>query len=160
MPLEVRKSTLCHVKGSSLEALFSGRHSLQTDSNGRIFIDRNFKNFNAIVDYIRNGGQFFESQKKHLDVFENELNYWGISKNDFIKQDMDKFEIIQRMIDEPINKFFIDQNNFGLSQLMQQRMNFKELCKRGNFQVKDDFKIDQMSQIVTIDNGSELLNIG
>lgn len=46
------------------------------------------------------------------------------------------------MIDEPINKFFVAQNNFGLSQLMDKRMNFKDLCNRGKFQVKDDFKID------------------
>ena len=52
VPLDVRKSTLCQVKGSSLEALFSGRHPLQTDSDGRIFVDRNFKNFSAVIDFI------------------------------------------------------------------------------------------------------------
>ena len=98
---------------------------MQTDSDGRIFIDRNFKNFSAVIDYIRNGGVFFQSQNKHKDAFENELNFWGITNNDFTIQDTDKFEIIQKMIDEPISKFYVDENNFGLGHLMKQKMNFK-----------------------------------
>ena len=55
--LDVRASTLCHVPGSALEAFFSGRHELQRDDEGRIFVDRNFEAFNAVVDLIRNGGR-------------------------------------------------------------------------------------------------------
>ena len=60
-PLEVRRSTLCHVQGSSLAAMFSGRHHLETNEEGRVFIDRNYNSFNAVIDFIRNGGKLFES---------------------------------------------------------------------------------------------------
>jgi len=55
----VRKTTLCHVEGSALEAMFSGRHSLQK-KNGKIFVDRNPLAFNMMVDFIRNNGELHE----------------------------------------------------------------------------------------------------
>lgn len=55
----VRRSTLCHVKGSALEAMFSGRHKLQ-NMDDKVFIDRNPFSFNLMIDYIRNHGQLHE----------------------------------------------------------------------------------------------------
>jgi len=40
-----RLSTLCSVAGSFLDAMFSGRHAVDTDSDGNIFIDRNPAHF-------------------------------------------------------------------------------------------------------------------
>ena len=57
----VRKSTLCHVEGSALAAMFSGRHTLQTKNN-RVFIDRNPLAFNMMIDFIRNQGELHEIQ--------------------------------------------------------------------------------------------------
>ena len=55
----VRKTTLCHVEGSALEAMFSGRHTLQRKNN-KIFVDRNPLAFNMMVDFIRNNGELHE----------------------------------------------------------------------------------------------------
>jgi len=55
----VRKTTLCHVKGSALEAMFSGRHSLQK-KNDKIFVDRNPLAFSMMIDFIRNNGELHE----------------------------------------------------------------------------------------------------
>ena len=49
-----RRSTLTQMKGTRLEALFSGRwdKKLQRDNSGRIFLDVNPVCFQAIVDYL------------------------------------------------------------------------------------------------------------
>jgi TLD/BTB/POZ domain/SAM domain (Sterile alpha motif) len=50
----VTRGTLTQVKGSCLEALFSGRweKQLQKDAEGRIFLDVNATCFKSIVDYL------------------------------------------------------------------------------------------------------------
>ena len=50
------RSTLTAVPDSMLGAMFSGRHSLRTDDNGRAYLDRSANHFDYILDYFRNGG--------------------------------------------------------------------------------------------------------
>ena len=52
--MAVKRGTLCQVKGTRIEALFSGRwdKKLQRDSSGRIFLDVNPVCFQAIIDYL------------------------------------------------------------------------------------------------------------
>eukprot|EP00986_Skeletonema_menzelii_P015461 scaffold11801_cov145-Skeletonema_menzelii.AAC.1 len=52
--IAARRSTLSQLKGTRLEALFSGRwdKKLCRDSNGRIFLDVNGDCFQAIVDFL------------------------------------------------------------------------------------------------------------
>ncbi|KAL7550579.1 hypothetical protein ACHAWF_013797 [Thalassiosira exigua] len=52
--IAARRATLTQVKGTFLDALFSGRwdKKLQRDQNGRIFLDINPYGFRAIVDYL------------------------------------------------------------------------------------------------------------
>mmetsp|Transcript_2677 Transcript_2677/g.4141 ORF Transcript_2677/g.4141 Transcript_2677/m.4141 type:complete len:596 (+) Transcript_2677:98-1885(+) len=52
--IAAKRSTLTQLKGSRLEALFSGRwdKKLQKDSTGRIFLDVSPVGFQAIVDYL------------------------------------------------------------------------------------------------------------
>ena len=52
----VRRSVLCQVPGSALEAMFSGRHQL-AKIDGKVFVDRNPDTFIHVVDYLRNGMQ-------------------------------------------------------------------------------------------------------
>eukprot|EP01125_Pyxidicula_operculata_P012270 TRINITY_DN4028_c0_g1_i2.p1 TRINITY_DN4028_c0_g1~~TRINITY_DN4028_c0_g1_i2.p1 ORF type:complete len:309 (+),score=42.96 TRINITY_DN4028_c0_g1_i2:22-948(+) len=49
------RTTLTSVKGSMLEAMFSGRHQLQPGSDGRFFLDRNPDLFKRILQYLRDG---------------------------------------------------------------------------------------------------------
>lgn len=51
------RTTLCRVKGSVLEAMFSGRHSNNAlqDTNGIYQLDRNGTHFGYILDYLRCG---------------------------------------------------------------------------------------------------------
>lgn len=101
----VRKSTLCYAQGSALEALFSGRHQLQK-KNDKIFIDRNPQAFNLMLDFIRNSGQLHEQQKSNEDMLHMELKYWGIDADLFREQTPNRFEIIQKIFDRPIDDFF------------------------------------------------------
>ena len=49
----VSRNLLCSVKGSALEAMFSGRHELPL-YEGKVFVDRDPKIFNLVVNYLRN----------------------------------------------------------------------------------------------------------
>ena len=55
--MTVPRSTLTAVPDSMLGAMFSGRHSLRTDDNGRAFLDREPGYFGFVLDYLRNGGK-------------------------------------------------------------------------------------------------------
>ena len=52
--IAAKRGTLCQLKGTRLEALFSGRwdKKLQRDGSGRIFLDVNGDCFQAIVDFL------------------------------------------------------------------------------------------------------------
>lgn len=50
-------STLTKDKDSMLAAMFSGRHELDTDSEGRYFIDRDGTYFKYILNYLRDRKQ-------------------------------------------------------------------------------------------------------
>lgn len=52
--IAAKRSTLTQLKGTRMEALFSGRwdKKLQRDASGKVFLDVNPKCFQAIVDYL------------------------------------------------------------------------------------------------------------
>ena len=50
-------STLTKDEDSMLAAMFSGRHELDTDSEGRYFIDRDGTYFKYILNYLRDRKQ-------------------------------------------------------------------------------------------------------
>lgn len=50
-------STLTKNKDSMLAAMFSGRHTLDTDSEGRYFIDRDGTYFKYILNFLRDRNQ-------------------------------------------------------------------------------------------------------
>ena len=49
------RETLCRVKGSMLEAMFSGRHVIKTEADGLVFIDRDGEHFKISLNYLRDG---------------------------------------------------------------------------------------------------------
>lgn len=80
--MQATRAVLTFVKGSTLEAMFSGRHPIATLDNGEYFIDRNPKIFTMVLDYLRNGCRIppIEDTYKRQS-FEMELDYWGIESN-------------------------------------------------------------------------------
>ena len=53
--MQASRAVLTFAKGSTLEAMFSGRHPVIQLETGEYFIDRNPKIFSLILDYLRNG---------------------------------------------------------------------------------------------------------
>ena len=65
-------STLTKDKDSMLAAMFSGRHELDTDSEGRYFIDRDGTYFKEILNYLRDSTQL-PSTERALEVSDGQI---------------------------------------------------------------------------------------
>jgi len=87
--ISAKRSTLTQLKGSRLEALFSGRwdKKLQRDGNGRIFLDINPVGFRAIVDYLNEMMISSEDNSptppsvddEHEHILRHQLELFGLS---------------------------------------------------------------------------------
>ena len=53
---ETSRTTLTTVPGSMLEAMFSGRHTIATCEDGRVFIDRDGEHFGLVLNFMRDCG--------------------------------------------------------------------------------------------------------
>jgi hypothetical protein len=53
-PFQTARTTLCQQQDSFLAGMASGRHSVDRDKNGRIFIDRDSEQFRSILNFLRN----------------------------------------------------------------------------------------------------------
>jgi len=86
--IAAKRSTLTQLKGTRLEALFSGRwdKKLQRDSNGRIFLDVNSVCFQAIVDYLNemtissedNPPESPSVDDEHKHILQHQLELFGL----------------------------------------------------------------------------------
>lgn len=86
--IAAKRSTLTRLKGTRLEALFSGRwdNKLQRDSNERIFLDVNPVCFQAIVDYLNELAISSEDNpparpsvdKEHEHILGHQLGLFGL----------------------------------------------------------------------------------
>jgi arginine utilization protein RocB len=72
-------TTLTSVPDSMLAAMFSGRHTLHKNEEGRIFIDRNGKLFEYILDYLRDGEWIVTADPELLARLHREMEYYGLS---------------------------------------------------------------------------------
>jgi len=83
-----KRSTLTQMKGTMLEALFSGRwdQKLSRDSHGRIFLDVDPTCFQAIVDYLNEMMISSEdsppsppsSDDEHKQILQHQLELFGL----------------------------------------------------------------------------------
>ena len=74
-----------------LAAMFSGRHNVSTDEDGRYFIDRDGTHFRYILNYLRDGNTYLPVDNPQLiDELYEEVCFFGIedliSKLDQIRQ--------------------------------------------------------------------------
>ena len=79
-------STLTRIPNSMLEAMFSGRHSIHKNDEGRVFIDRNGKLFEYILDYLRNGEWDFPKDDSLLAKLNREINYFGLELEEEVEE--------------------------------------------------------------------------
>lgn len=74
------KSTLCKYPGTMLEVMFSGRHVLIKDSDGRYFIDRPPKPFRSILTFLQTGQIYWPTKSEDKKLLEDEINYFGLNE--------------------------------------------------------------------------------
>ena len=69
---ETSLDTLLSDPNSMLAAMFSGRHNVMKDEDGRYFIDRDGTHFRFILNYLRDGNTYipFENQQIVEELFE------------------------------------------------------------------------------------------
>lgn len=77
---ELSKDLLCKIKGSHLEAMFSGRHRLNVNEQGQVVLDRDPILFKYIIDFLRFNHMktiFVKDEKMKTDL-QQEFDYWCI----------------------------------------------------------------------------------
>mmetsp|Transcript_46136 Transcript_46136/g.78513 ORF Transcript_46136/g.78513 Transcript_46136/m.78513 type:complete len:362 (-) Transcript_46136:201-1286(-) len=74
------RTTLTSLPGTMLEAMFSGRHALEEDETGRIFIDRNGATFEFVLEYLRSPGTFSIEglSKREVAAINTEFEFFGL----------------------------------------------------------------------------------
>ena len=72
------RSVLTQVKGSVMEAMFSGRHPVK-EVDGMVFLKKDAETFKYVLSYLTNELKMIrkidESEKKLVNI---ELEYWGL----------------------------------------------------------------------------------
>lgn len=63
-----------------LEVMFSGRHVLIKDSDGRYFIDRPPKPFRSILTFLQTGQIYWPTKSEDKKLLEDEINYFGLNE--------------------------------------------------------------------------------
>jgi len=83
-----------------LEITFSGKQELKA-ADGVLFLDRNPKIFDMVLDYLRHDGNYFPKNvdEETKSLFVLELNHWGVSEK-LIEQKM-PFLLIDMMKEPP-----------------------------------------------------------
>lgn len=102
----VSKKLLCTNPGSTLSAMFSGRHDLPR-VNGAIFLDRNPKVFVHVINYLRSGRNPLLENKNDEMLYEAELNFWGLApktEDPFSDQQRAYIESLQAIFDKEIKE--------------------------------------------------------
>lgn len=121
----------------------------------KVFIDRNPYSFTLMIDYIRNHGQLHEQQQNNYQMLQMELKYWGIDEMNFNDMPKSKFDLIQEVLDRPYQQYFESKqgNDFFFKNLENSRHKFENLYNSGALKFKDEFRIRNIKELVTIEYG-------
>jgi hypothetical protein len=75
---ETSLDTLLKEPNSMLSIMFSGRHNVPKDEDGRYFIDRDGTHFRYILNYLRDGNTYLPPEEQTADELYEEVCYYGI----------------------------------------------------------------------------------
>ena len=107
---------LTAVPQSSLSKMFSGLHDIKKVDDS-IFLDRDGKTFQSLVNYLRNDRKVYPEFDSSNDqrLFTEELNFWGIKDDRLEERRLEqKFpnEIVEMLKIEPGDEIdFSDKND-------------------------------------------------
>ncbi|XP_023866786.1 BTB/POZ domain-containing protein KCTD7-like [Salvelinus namaycush] len=94
-----RLSTLRRYEDTMLAAMFSGRHHIPRDAEGRFFIDRDGAYFRDILNFLREGEL---PQRDHVRAVHREALYYAIGPL------LDSLEDTQPLTGEKVRQAFLD----------------------------------------------------
>ncbi|KAL0994454.1 hypothetical protein UPYG_G00122470 [Umbra pygmaea] len=94
-----RLSTLRRYEDTMLAAMFSGRHHIPRDAEGRFFIDRDGAYFGDILNFLREGEL---PQRDHVRAVHREAQYYAIGPL------LDSLEDTQPLTGEKVRQAFLD----------------------------------------------------
>lgn len=89
-----------------LEAMFSGRHTLIKDHDGRYFIDRPPKPFRSILTFLQTDKIYWPTKSEDKLLLEDEIHYFGLDDVLNISAHFDVDNSL--LITESTNSFFAD----------------------------------------------------
>ena len=112
----VSQKVLTSVPNSTLEKMFSGMHQLTKVDEGSIFLDRDGKTFQTLINYLRNDRRVYPEFDNANDQrqFTEECNYWGIKDDQLeVKRLEAKFpaDIVEMLKIEPGEEIDFGQKN-------------------------------------------------
>ena len=86
-----------------------------------------------------------------------ELKYWGIDEIEFQDLPKSKFDLIQEVLDRPYQQYFEKKegNDFFFKNLENSRHKFENLYNSGALKFKDEFRIRNIKELVTIEYGAD-----
>eukprot|EP01122_Echinamoeba_exundans_P006644 TRINITY_DN1913_c0_g1_i1.p1 TRINITY_DN1913_c0_g1~~TRINITY_DN1913_c0_g1_i1.p1 ORF type:complete len:371 (-),score=62.03 TRINITY_DN1913_c0_g1_i1:83-1195(-) len=70
--------TLCKAPGGMLASMFSGRFQIPVDDTGAVFIDRDPKHFNLILNFLRDGSVPTISDPRDRQEISREADFYGL----------------------------------------------------------------------------------
>ena len=83
--------------------MFSGKHeSLKVGGNDVVYLDRDFKVFDAMIKYLRNNRKVYPNfdNPSEAEAFAQELEYWGIKTfNDDLEEKRLRMKLPSSLID-------------------------------------------------------------
>ncbi|XP_043910171.1 BTB/POZ domain-containing protein KCTD7 isoform X2 [Protopterus annectens] len=94
-----RLSTLRRFEDSMLAVMFSGRHRIPKDTEGRYFIDRDGKYFGDVLNFLRNGDL---PPREHVRAVYREAQYYSLGPL------QDTLEEVQPLAGEKVRQAFLD----------------------------------------------------
>ena len=112
----VSQKVLTSVPASTLEKMFSGMHELTKVDEGSIFLDRDGKTFQTLINFLRNDRRVYPEFDNSHDQkqFTEECNYWGIKDDQLeVKRLEVKFppDVVEMLKIEPGDEIDFGQKN-------------------------------------------------
>ena len=100
--------------GTTLSEMFSGGMPIKRDKDGAVFIDRDGKHFNTILNFLRNGTVPLPKTELELEELKLEAEFYGITQLiDCCKNEMDNNELGDEFIEVHLTNVEVLHDRFN-----------------------------------------------
>ena len=80
LKIQTEKAVLRQIDGSVMQKMFSDMHELKKNEEDEVFLDRDPKTFETLINYLRSDCRIFPAfdSPNEQNMFINELYHWGV----------------------------------------------------------------------------------